>query len=335
MVSGSRTRPPATVSAGEAVRSTNASRAGTQTGGAQCSWASAVSPGCSSSRSSRRRRASTSSVPNSRRRRAPVRSGAAPATARTCTDSQAAGVSRPPLVRAEPRGTAASSVPRRLTATRWPGSAAATGAPCTCKPRTRTVSPRRAGHQFAACGERAAAQRAGDDRAVAGEGERAVDREVGEAVIVRRPRGRRARLPIASRSAPSPAPVRAEVEHRRAGLPARGGGKRDCLPPDRFGPVRRHQVRLADGDHGMAQAEQPGDVDMLHRLRLDPLRRRRRPAARRRCPWRRRSWCGRTVRGPACRSGRPRRRAAPDARSRVRWRCRGAAPPPAGRFPCR
>ena len=87
----------------------------------------------------------------------------------------------------------------------------ATGAPCTCRPRTRTAPPVGQHHELAPLLHAAGDQRAGDDRAEAFDGEDAIDRQPHDACRAPARGARPASAARAARSASRPAPVRADT----------------------------------------------------------------------------------------------------------------------------
>ena len=111
-------------------------------------------------------------------------------------------------------------------------------------------------------GDHAAARRAGDDRAVAGDREGAIDREKDRTV-------RRARLPARGE-------VRHRLSQRRQALAVAGrcedfgprvdpgrAEKRARVAADRPGAGGAGQVALGDDDDAVSDADEAGDVDVL------------------------------------------------------------------------
>ena len=179
-------------------------------------------------------------------------------------------------------------------------------------------------------------QRAGDDRAVPGDAEGAVDRQEGDAVG-RRGRGvrgqRRApeqRVDARARAAPRSGPAARACSPARRGRRGRVGGRR--LRPAPGGD----EIGLGDRDHGAAQAEQRRRCRHARRvcglipsLAATTSSTASIPVAPAIMVRTKRSWPGMSIRSIAASA----RRA--DGRSRARSRCRAASPPAAGRCRCR
>ena len=200
----------------------------------------------------------------------PGNAASALAAAVIATSSQREGASRPGRHSACPRAISSRPTPRSATAVRRPGSACSTVRPWICRPRTTALRPPGAISTVSPTESRPRRSVPVTTVPKPAPREHPIDGEVGEAVVRTRaglreqPRQRRRQ-----RRDPR-ARERRGGDHRRGRDPGAlgGGGELRRADLDRLGA---REVGLGQRQHAAAHADQPGDLQVLHRLRLDPL----------------------------------------------------------------
>ena len=177
----------------------------------------------------------------------------------------------PGRVTTSPRASSCTSSPARLTAVRCPASTRSTGAPWTCRPRTRARRPDGQDLDLLPDGEGARHEGPRHHRAESAQGEGAVHGQAQQALAPAAAAISRARVRSASFSASRPSPVRDET--RRMGAPSRNEPATSSRASSSARACRSASasVALGEGDQPARDAQQAADVEVLAGLGHDRL----------------------------------------------------------------